>query len=102
MLYFVGPKPVVDALIGNGGAFLAYQASVFVALPDAERYAVRHGYVERMLVPGLGFVELEAEVYGVEAEYADAKCLGDGCNEFRMNHRVPPFRLVRLRNREGT
>lgn len=96
MLYYVGPKRVVDEAFESGNAVLMYQASVFVALPDAERDSAHHGYLVQLYVPGMGFVPVDSEIYGVEAEHTDCKCLGDGCNEFRMKHRDPPFKLVKL------
>ena len=84
MLYCLKPKATMDELLTRGPVALAYQATCYLARPDADAaLAERNGRVD-VYVPGVGGVQVEGAVYGVEAEPGDAKCLGNGCSEFRL------------------
>lgn len=84
MLWTIKPRYLMDELLSRGPVALAFQGSCYLARPDADAaLAERNGRVG-IYVPGVGGVEVEGAVYGVEAEHTDAKCLGNGCNEFRL------------------
>ena len=77
MLYTIGSKRILEELLSQGPVSKIHQGEIFEARAKADDAIAMRGAQIRVYCPGVGYVYVEAAVFGVEASSRDTTCVNE-------------------------